>query len=877
MKRKLITGLSIFIFSVASLSMTVFAGDTPAAPANMNSECTASGIKLSWDAVNGAEQYNIYYRSSVENEWKRFASTSSTNYTDVHVANGVHYYYNVRSVGSGQESSLNGNGVAGVFLKEVRVTSISQSGGGIRFDWSASENADGYELFWRMKGSKSWKSFKRVSGVNSYTDYAVEIGKEYEYLVRAYKISDGRTFYSAYTDADSKGLSVIGEPKVSAAAVSDGIKLSWDAIPGATEYSIFYWSYAANGWKKFASTQGLTYTDKAVTAGVYYYCVQAVCGGRAGEYGNKEAVGAYLPASKVTSLKQVSDGIKITWSQVSGADGYSIYWRYKGAKDWKKFRDVEGALSYTDSIVDYGSVYEYVVRPYVTVYGQKYFGYYTEAYAKQIVYLEEPVLSASCASDGIKLEWKAAQGATGYKIYYRSNGNWKEFSSTTKTSYTDKHVNPGTVYAYAVQAVCDGGASPYGNKSASGTYLQYAKLTSIKTGSTGIALKWNSVTGADGYRLYWRYKGEKTWKGFKNLTASTTSYVDPGVYSGETYEYLARAYAEKDGIQYFGLYSDSYAKSAMWLEEPVPVINNTANGFRVSWDKAAGAESYNVYFWTGSAWSKKANTKECVYQLDNVTSGKNYYVTIESICGTASSGYGAHEAFGYYITYPKLKNAVSTGDGVEVSWQAVPDADGYYIYRKTPDAAGWKQVKTVYGTSGTDITVSTGTDYIFSVCAFKKVNGNVVKSTLDQNGIKVHYSDPVRDMARNIIDNHTDGTLRGAFMWSANFPYETYQPSGCTAKEYARYSFENWSGHCLGKAATFCWLARELGYEAYTIYGEVPYQAGGWGEHGWVEIVYNGTTYLCDPQFQQQTGSNGFMIYYGMPGSWVYRNYYRLD
>ena len=75
-------------------------------------------------------------------------------------------------------------------------------------------------------------------------------------------------------------------------------------------------------------------------------------------------------------------------------------------------------------------------------------------------------------------------------------------------------------------------------------------------------------------------------------------------------------------------------------------------------------------------------------------------------------------------------------------------------------------------------------------------------------------------------------------------PYEN-------ATAYARKIFETGKGDCYNFAASFCFLARALGYEATAIVGSCGYV---WSStaiaHGWVEIVMGAETYLFDPQIE---------------------------
>ncbi|MCD8219103.1 MAG: hypothetical protein LUC50_01730 [Ruminococcus sp.] len=50
----------------------------------------------------------------------------------------------------------------------------------------------------------------------------------------------------------------------------------------------------------------------------------------------------------------------------------------------------------------------------------------------------------------------------------------------------------------------------------------------------------------------------------------------------------------------------------------------------------------------------------------------------------------------------------------------------------------------------------------------------------------------------------------------------------------------------------------------------MPLLRGGYGPHSWVEIDINGTTYVYDPDFTNETGSNDYQISYGQSGTWCY-------
>lgn len=120
--------------------------------------------------------------------------------------------------------------------------------------------------------------------------------------------------------------------------------------------------------------------------------------------------------------------------------------------------------------------------------------------------------------------------------------------------------------------------------------------------------------------------------------------------------------------------------------------------------------------------------------------------------------------------------------------------------------------------------------------------------------------------------------LEAAFRWSAGLTYDRRDPSMPKTPDegivsFANYGFDKGKGNCYVMAATFCEMARLLGYDARQISGRVPlgYEGDGdYGPHSWVEIDMDGTTYVFDPDFTNETYVNGFMITYGQSGTWRY-------
>lgn len=135
---------------------------------------------------------------------------------------------------------------------------------------------------------------------------------------------------------------------------------------------------------------------------------------------------------------------------------------------------------------------------------------------------------------------------------------------------------------------------------------------------------------------------------------------------------------------------------------------------------------------------------------------------------------------------------------------------------------------------------------------------------------RLHLTTPVTFSGNAELDGHLRNICRGcpsldsAYNFVAGFPYRNGDlwPGGDWTVPYALDMIYNWSGNCYRYAALFMWCARALGYNANVHCGELGTIGGGRQAHGWVEI-YDGGTYVCDPELQYMLGQyNFYMITY---------------
>ena len=112
--------------------------------------------------------------------------------------------------------------------------------------------------------------------------------------------------------------------------------------------------------------------------------------------------------------------------------------------------------------------------------------------------------------------------------------------------------------------------------------------------------------------------------------------------------------------------------------------------------------------------------------------------------------------------------------------------------------------------------------------------------------------------------NKKGWNLRAAYTFSYKLTYYDRWYRTKTSEQYSLRGFKKGKGNCYVMAATFYIMAKLLGYDVHQVYGKVDMP------HSWTEIKQDGKTYVYDPNFRNETGRNGFKIWYGKSGTWRY-------
>ena len=320
---------------------------------------TTGGIKISWNKVDGAYGYRLYYKP-VSGGWKRFKDTTATSFTDSGVVPNKTETYTIRCI------DKNGNTVSGFnstgWSKKYTpvaptITRLSNTSKGVSVTWNKIAGVYGYRLY--QKTSNGWKRIKDTTAT-SFTDSSVTANQTKTYTIRCID-KNGKTV-SGY---NSKGWSkkYTAAPTISKLEnTTGGIKLSWNKVTGVYGYRLY--QKTSNGWKRIKDTTATSFTDSAVSANqTKTYTIRCIDknGKTVSGFNSKGWSKKYTAATpKITKLTNRSKGVSVTWNKIAGVYGYRLYRKYDRGS-WTKVKDTT-STSFTDSGAKKGKKVTYTVR-----------------------------------------------------------------------------------------------------------------------------------------------------------------------------------------------------------------------------------------------------------------------------------------------------------------------------------------------------------------------------------------------------------------------------------------------------------------------------------------------------------------------------------
>ncbi len=212
-----------------------------------------------------------------------------------------------------------------------------------------------------------------------------------------------------------------------------------------------------------------------------------------------------------------------------------------------------------------------------------------------------------------------------------------------------------------------------------------------------IRLNWQSVSGADGYHIYAMYSDGSKYKTYD--TVNNYCYFSK-LTNGNTYQFMVRAYKTVNNSNVYGAYSSTI--SASTVDDTIQNLKAASydQKIRLTWDETESADGYYIYamYSDGSKYKTYSTTKTSCNFTSLINGSKyNFKIRTYQLDSNGVKGYGDYSAS--VSATPRMDavsgfKALAFDKKVNVSWDKMDKADGYYINVVYSDGTLYKNYST---------------------------------------------------------------------------------------------------------------------------------------------------------------------------------------
>lgn len=484
-------------------------------PTGISASYERSGrITLKWTAVEGANAYAIYYKPAWGSEYSLLGQSSGTTYSTTTPRMGTVYYYRIQAlyVVGGQQVSQGAQSLSFPYIALGDVVIADPRGkdtSTIRLNWTPVAGATHYDVAMSLHDADDYK-IVRTDLTGSLCDIRdISFNETYDFLVIPKRKLNSGDVITGLPSSNRMVGSPMETPSFTGYEWTEtGLKLTWDAIPGAMGYVIYRRGFHETGYHKLMVSEdtATTYIDTTMKPGeVYYYFVYSFrlaqpqgwrCFSLKGDIG----MGVWLP--KTTGLTAVSaqeNSVRISWAATEGANKYDVYISTTPGGTPKANGRVSNAYGYHNSAV-LGRTYYYRVRP-VRIFsnGDVSVGDWSDelAYTHQETvgtyralligntYTGESNELPGCDNDVDGMRTMLGRmTATPYSVTVKKNIRAEEILSSISSTFGNASYNDVSLFYYSGHGAnsvgADGNPTSY-HAALVGTFQTYVSIARLKT------------------------------------------------------------------------------------------------------------------------------------------------------------------------------------------------------------------------------------------------------------------------------------------------------------------------------------------------------------------------------------------------------------
>lgn len=705
-------------------------------------------VKLSWEKINDCYSYKVYQGEDASSDNAKCISLYQTSctYTAEGLTLGKTYYFWVESNVDFEYYKSDAVMVEMKLPAPANFAAVRKTSSSVELNWNSVDTADGYNVAYYIDDETD--DVVQISvAENKATVTDLEVGV-YTFKVCAYKgdkvgaETDGvevSTFLPAVT---IKGVTPAGCVKSSAYSSYYDVtfEVEWEKL-GMDEagYAVYYSSsetYFSSADKIYA---GKDVTSARVTVKEIYN--NYTCYFKVAAYDSNNKEGA---CSEIKSMKfqlatapenlfgemETDTSIKLSWDTVEGADCYNVY--DSANKLLATVKDTDFVVTGLQYMTEYTFKVE-TVNSYGIISEKK-----AETKAVTFPSVQNVKVKAVKENNSINVTvtWdNLTEDDVTYTVYldrlysYADEYYNCDYESNATSGCTIEYSSYSD-YSYRVRVIAEKESDSITSESKP-VYITFPEIPEnveyTDVSDKKVNLTWDSAENAVSYNIY---RGTSSSGTTKTLVGTTTDceYTVENLIASSSYYFWVEA-VNADGNSAMSSYV--YCKTLMEAPANVTVAATANYGeLKVTYNSVSGATYYYIYVNTENVIPNKEN--QTVYNdtsctLTGLENGTEYYVWVR--CKNSSGTFGGYSESVSAVTKgfgtPANVSVATTNNPGElsISFDAVTDADSYYVYVNTKNTRPTTQKTSLTTNSGKITGLDCGTEYYVWVKAYDKESG----------------------------------------------------------------------------------------------------------------------------------------------------------
>jgi hypothetical protein len=506
---------------------------------NMEAVTLSAGnglLTVSWSVVNGADEYEVYHSTSNTIPASPTQTVSTTTAAISSLTNGTTYNVWVKpknANGAGNESTA----VSGIPLAAPGSLTVSSGNQQITVSWAAALGASSYEVYYSTTTTIPAEASFIGTGTSRIIT-GLTNGTTYNFWVKAV---NAKGTSEASPMASAKPVGSMGTVTLITYGSGEFV-LSWQAVDGADEYEVYYRTTNTIPASPSQTVSTTTATISGLTNGTTYYVWVKPKNANGVGNANTAASGVPMAAPGSLTINAGTNQITVSWTSVTGASSYEIYYSTTTIIPAEASFTVTGTNRIITDLTN-GTTYYFWVKA-VNAKGTS--GVSPMGSGRPIGNMGTVTLVSG--NGQLTANWPAVDGADEYEVY-RSTSNSIPANPTqtvSTTTVTFSSLTNGTTYYVWVKGKNANGTGT-ASTSVNGKPLGTPGIPTLSPGLKQLQVTWTAVAGANEYEVYYGTETPTTLA----VTATGTTTTITGLTNYTTYYVRLRA-KNANGVSDYG-------------------------------------------------------------------------------------------------------------------------------------------------------------------------------------------------------------------------------------------------------------------------------------------------------------------------------------